>query len=256
MRLAHFFGHRGDSGPGLCASLALHAVLALALVRVNRAAPGSAAEAVSMAIVTLESDTRPLEPVADATRTSTSSAVPARARVPRRGAPRNAARLTQPSRRESPAPSFIEPPVAPSLAGSLAAAKASAVLANASAWLTEANERLSRRQAEAWLADARPSSVAQEPAPARSTRPRPQTTVAPRYPESARRLGVEGIARLRVHVGADGRVAEVLLESSSGHPELDHEAQRAVEQWLFEPARRGDRCVSSWVVIPVEFRIT
>jgi len=79
--------------------------------------------------------------------------------------------------------------------------------------------------------------------------------VYPTYPASARRSGLQGTARLRVEVLADGRVGEILVEVSAGHPDLDRAATDAVRRWRFEPARRGPEPVASWVLLPVEFRI-
>lgn len=79
--------------------------------------------------------------------------------------------------------------------------------------------------------------------------------VKPSYPTSARRLGVQGTTLLRVHVLADGRVGEVGVEESAGHPDLDQAASEAVRRWRFEPARRGSEAVAMWVRLPVEFRL-
>jgi protein TonB len=58
-----------------------------------------------------------------------------------------------------------------------------------------------------------------------------------------------------VHVLADGRIGEVLVEKSAGHPELDEAAANAVRRWRFDPARRGTEAVAMWVLLPVEFRL-
>jgi len=85
--------------------------------------------------------------------------------------------------------------------------------------------------------------------------PRGGYQVYPTYPASARRSGIEGTARLRVEVLADGRVGEIQVEASAGHPDLDRAATDAVKKWRFEPARKGAEAVASWVILPVEFRI-
>ena len=79
--------------------------------------------------------------------------------------------------------------------------------------------------------------------------------VKPRYPESARRAGVQGVTTLRVHVLENGRVSEVLVEESAGFRDLDQAAMEAVKKWLFEPARRGKDPVSVWVMLPVKFEL-
>lgn len=89
----------------------------------------------------------------------------------------------------------------------------------------------------------------------RAARPQGGYQVKPAYPASARRLGVQGTAMLRVHVLVDGRVGEVLVEQTAGHPDLDLAATDAVRRWRFDPARRGDEAVAMWVLLPVEFRL-
>lgn len=87
-------------------------------------------------------------------------------------------------------------------------------------------------------------------------RPRGGYQVRPPYPPAARRLRIEGTTLLRVLVLEDGRVGEVVVGKSAGHPDLDGAATDAVRRWRFEPARRGVEAVSMWVQIPVEFRLT
>lgn len=79
--------------------------------------------------------------------------------------------------------------------------------------------------------------------------------VKPRYPESARRAGVQGVTLLRVHVLENGRVGEVVVDQSAGFRDLDFAAMEAVKKWLFEPARRGKETVSVWVMLPVKFEL-
>ncbi len=79
--------------------------------------------------------------------------------------------------------------------------------------------------------------------------------VKPRYPESARRAGVQGVTTLRVRVLENGRVGEVLVDQSAGFRDLDVSAIEAVKKWLFEPARRGKDPVSVWVMLPVKFEL-
>jgi TonB family protein len=79
--------------------------------------------------------------------------------------------------------------------------------------------------------------------------------VKPRYPESARRAGAQGVTVLKLRVLENGRVGEVLVEQSAGHPDLDMEAAAAVKKWLFEPARMGKQPVAVWVLLPVKFEL-
>ena len=65
--------------------------------------------------------------------------------------------------------------------------------------------------------------------------------VRPSYPSTARRLGVEGTTLLRVYVAADGRVTDVQVDQSAGHPDLDRAAAEAVRRWKFEPGASRQR---------------
>lgn len=77
----------------------------------------------------------------------------------------------------------------------------------------------------------------------------------PKYPDSARRQGIEGETLLRFQVLTTGRVAAVTVARSAGHVDLDRAAADAVKSWLFEPARRGKEAVAVWVTLPVRFRL-
>jgi protein TonB len=77
----------------------------------------------------------------------------------------------------------------------------------------------------------------------------------PRYPDTARREGIEGETLLRFQVLTTGRVAAVSVARTAGHPDLDRAAVEAVTTWLFEPARRGKEAVVVWVTLPVRFQL-
>ena len=95
--------------------------------------------------------------------------------------------------------------------------------------------------------------VVPEPPPTQLARPTGGYQVKPSYPASARRLGIEGTTLLRVYVAADGQVADVQVDTSAGHPDLDRAAADAVRRWRFEPARRGTEPIGTWVRLPVQF---
>jgi len=58
-----------------------------------------------------------------------------------------------------------------------------------------------------------------------------------------------------MRITAQGRVEDLQVERSAGHPDLDHSAMEAVRRWRFEPARRSGEPVAMWVLIPVEFKL-
>jgi protein TonB len=79
--------------------------------------------------------------------------------------------------------------------------------------------------------------------------------VKPRYPEIARRQGIEGTTLLKIYVSDKGYVEDVPVERSAGHQDLDIAAMEAVKKWRFEPARRGKQPVAVWVMLPVRFEL-
>ena len=89
-----------------------------------------------------------------------------------------------------------------------------------------------------------------------SARPMGGYQVKPRYPESARRRGIEGTVLLKMRITAQGRVEDVQVVRSAGYPELDESAMEAVRRWRFEPARRnGAPVAEDAVLLPVVFQL-
>ncbi len=72
------------------------------------------------------------------------------------------------------------------------------------------------------------------------------------YPVGARRREAEGEVVIRVRIGASGRVDEVRVEASSGHPDLDRAAMRFARSVPRLPPPPGG---SMWVRIPIEFSL-
>lgn len=78
----------------------------------------------------------------------------------------------------------------------------------------------------------------------------------PLYPLSARRRGYEGTVKLRVQVLKSGKVGNLEIEKPSGYGILDKAAVEAVEKWIFIPGKKNGIPVTSWVTVPVKFRLT
>ena len=78
----------------------------------------------------------------------------------------------------------------------------------------------------------------------------------PRYPKQARRRKLQGTVTVLVDVDERGVATKIVIQSSSGHKILDREAERAVRNWRFVPAKRDGRAVVSKVLVPVEFKLT
>ena len=78
----------------------------------------------------------------------------------------------------------------------------------------------------------------------------------PAYPPMSRRLGEQGQVMLRVLVSEDGRPTRVDLQKSSGFDRLDQAALNTVrDQFRFVPAKQGDRAVSGWAIVPINFTL-
>ncbi|OGT20675.1 MAG: hypothetical protein A2V90_05120 [Gammaproteobacteria bacterium RBG_16_57_12] len=78
---------------------------------------------------------------------------------------------------------------------------------------------------------------------------------APAYPAMSRRLREEGQVLLLVQVSEKGAAEQVEIKQRSGFSRLDEAALKAVRQWRFVPARRGDEAVAASVVVPIVFRL-
>lgn len=79
--------------------------------------------------------------------------------------------------------------------------------------------------------------------------------IVPVYPRRARRKGHEGVVTVEISVGADGKVDDVSVVASSGHPELDDAAVAAVRTASFAPATVGGVGVSGKLRLTFDFRL-
>jgi protein TonB len=75
----------------------------------------------------------------------------------------------------------------------------------------------------------------------------------PIYPARARKAGEQGNAVVRVLIDVTGRPAQVSLQTSSGHPELDQSALSAVRAAQFRPYAEGGLAQAVWVLVPINF---
>jgi len=83
------------------------------------------------------------------------------------------------------------------------------------------------------------------------TLPRVLSRIAPAYPDSLKRAGVEGGVLLRVRLTEAGAVCDVL--TLQGREPLASLAAAAVRQWRFTPYRSDGVPESSWVQVPLRF---
>ncbi len=78
----------------------------------------------------------------------------------------------------------------------------------------------------------------------------------PRYPDDAKKHGIEGRVLLLIDVGADGHVLAVDLERGSGSTALDRAARDAALHWHFHPALSGSTEVESNFETEIIFQLT
>jgi protein TonB len=77
--------------------------------------------------------------------------------------------------------------------------------------------------------------------------------VEPVYPELAKRARVSGVVILQVTVDEEGSVTE--LRVLRGHPLLDEEAKRAVQQWKYSPTLLNGEPVPVIATVTVIFNL-
>ncbi|OCL28109.1 hypothetical protein U472_02645 [Orenia metallireducens] len=77
----------------------------------------------------------------------------------------------------------------------------------------------------------------------------------PSYPKKLRRRGIEGRVLLKILIDDKGRVEEVQLAKSSGYTEFDVAAKEVVKKWEFNPTKKDNMGIYSWVMIPISFRL-
>lgn len=74
----------------------------------------------------------------------------------------------------------------------------------------------------------------------------------PKYPEQARKRGVEGSAKIKVDVDDKGNVTNVRVAESSGNRDLDEAAVRAARRWKFDTPNGARQGVSAKVDFELE----
>lgn len=77
----------------------------------------------------------------------------------------------------------------------------------------------------------------------------------PDYPARAQREGLEGVVRVRILIGIDGRVKAVELVRSDDPAFFEATKRRALAKWRFKPATRGGVAEESWTEMTVRFQI-
>ena len=76
-----------------------------------------------------------------------------------------------------------------------------------------------------------------------------------KYPEIARKAGLEGRVIVQVLVSETGKVVKTRVIKSLGHSGMDEAAVSAIRSVRWKPALQRDKPVKVWVAIPVIFRL-
>jgi len=76
-----------------------------------------------------------------------------------------------------------------------------------------------------------------------------------KYPEIARKAGIEGRVTVHVLVSEKGIVIRTKILQSLGHTGCDQAAVNAIKKVRWNPAMQRDKPVKVWVAIPVIFRL-
>lgn len=73
------------------------------------------------------------------------------------------------------------------------------------------------------------------------------------YPRLLRDAGIGGVVEVWLFIDTEGRVQEVRVARTSGHPRLDQAALDVAPTYRFTPAMNRDEVVPVWVSIPIRF---
>ena len=75
-----------------------------------------------------------------------------------------------------------------------------------------------------------------------------------KYPEEARKKGIEGIVNVKAFVNEKGKVEKVKIEKSANKI-FNNAAIDAVKNASYTPGKIKDKNVGAWVVIPINFKL-
>ena len=87
------------------------------------------------------------------------------------------------------------------------------------------------------------------------TEARPLVRVEPDYPRKAVRAGQEGWVRLAFTITPSGSVTDVVVVDAQPRRVFERSAQRALEQWRFQPQLINGRAVPRQAVQVIEFKL-
>ena len=77
-----------------------------------------------------------------------------------------------------------------------------------------------------------------------------------KYPEKAKKAGIEGIVVLRALVGKEGNIEKIEVTKGLGNLGCNEAAIEAVKNVRFTPARQNNKPVRFWFTIPIRFSLS
>lgn len=80
--------------------------------------------------------------------------------------------------------------------------------------------------------------------------------VEPIYPRKARKEGVYGRVVLKFLVEPNGHVSRPTIQEANPAGYFEQTALEAIRHWRFKPGMYRGKAVATWVVMPVQFRLT
>lgn len=82
-----------------------------------------------------------------------------------------------------------------------------------------------------------------------------KVTVKPAYTDEMRKNGVSGVIKVRILIGADGKVRDIVVLNDLGFGSKEAAAE-ACKKLEFEPALEGDKPVAVWIAMKFKFVLT
>ncbi len=80
--------------------------------------------------------------------------------------------------------------------------------------------------------------------------------IDPEFPPEARRMGIAGRVVVRFLVKIDGTVSKASVVESVPTGIFERSALEAIVKWRFKPGRYKGNLVATWVLLPIQFRLT
>ena len=77
----------------------------------------------------------------------------------------------------------------------------------------------------------------------------------PDYPREASQNNWQGNVVLTVEILASGNIGRIILKKTSGYKILDEAAISASKKWKFTPAKSGNKTVSAWLIVEIQFKL-